>query len=77
MDSFIPWRVKKNISSWIYLILRGMVCIVVQFGLQRNMVAHHQSPVPGDGEKALVVRLASACVQIQLCVPCLTNCRSA
>ena len=34
----------------------------------QNMVAHHQSPVPGDGEKALVVRLASACVQIQLCV---------
>ena len=36
--------------------------------LGRNLVAHHQSPEPGDG-KALVVRLASACLQLQLCVP--------
>ena len=36
--------------------------------LRRNLVAHHQSPEPGDG-KALVVRLASACLQLQLCVP--------
>lgn len=33
----------------------------------QNLVAHHQSPEPGDG-KALVVRLASACLQLQLCV---------
>lgn len=32
----------------------------------QNLVAHHQSPEPGG--KALVVRLASACLQLQLCV---------
>lgn len=33
----------------------------------QNLVAHHQSP-GSPGGKALVVRLASACLQLQLCV---------
>ena len=45
---------------------RNGCCLCFDFAVGRNLVAHHQSPEPGG--KALVVRLASACLQLQLCV---------